>query len=94
MNGYCPDPLILLVASGPSASPQGIACGTSRSITARDRRRALLGRANAGADGAGPGSRPDTDLCRISQVQDTERQALDQRIGRTPRHLIAHSNAS
>ena len=41
---------------GLAAAVQVIACSASRYITARERRRALQGRANEGADGARPGS--------------------------------------
>jgi hypothetical protein len=41
---------------GLAAAFQVIACSASRYITATERRRALQGRANAGADGARPGS--------------------------------------
>ncbi len=41
---------------GLAAAVQVIACSASRYITARERRRALQGRVNAGASGARPGS--------------------------------------
>jgi len=60
---------------GLAAVVQVIACRVSRCITARDKTRALQGRANAGADGTRPGSF--TMLYRTTQpyiaVQDTER---------------------
>ena len=60
---------------GLAAEGEVIACSASRCITARERRRALQGRVNAGADGARPGSF--VVLYRTTQsdnaVQDTER---------------------
>jgi hypothetical protein len=41
---------------GLAAAVQVIACSASRYITARERRRALQARANAGPDGGRPGS--------------------------------------
>jgi len=60
---------------GLAAEAQVISCSVSRCITARKRRRALQVRANAGADGARPGSF--VVLYRTTHpdiaVQDTER---------------------
>jgi hypothetical protein len=64
---------------GLAAEAQVISCSASRYITARERRRALQGRVNAGADGARPGSF--VVLYRTTQpdiaVQDTERWASE-----------------
>ncbi len=60
---------------GLAAEAQVISCSASRCITARERRRALQRRVNAGADGPRPGSF--VVLYRTTQsdnaVQDTER---------------------
>jgi hypothetical protein len=60
---------------GLAAEAQVISCSTSRCITARERRRALQVRVDAGADGARPASF--VVLFRTTQsdnaVQDTER---------------------
>jgi len=62
---------------GLAAAVQVIACSALRSIMAKDRTRALQGRANVGADGARPG--PFAMLYRPMHpdiaVQDTERWA-------------------